>query len=268
MIQYSISSLKSDFNELNIEVRLQRVKFMRKEPFTVGNFVHIYNRGNRKLSIVRDESDKCYFIHALYYFNTEITPENPFQSLRESGVSLKSDFNELNLIWPEDWQPRKPIVKILAYILLENHFHLVLKEIKDGGVTTLMRRIGTGMTNRFNTKYKETGRLFQGAYKAKCLDNDNYLKYILVYIQIKNAFEMFPGGVKKAIENFDLAYNWAIKYSYNSLSNYANTGNTQIIDKDIIKDFFPKPNDFKEFAKECMFNLDLENELKGLTFEN
>ena len=43
---------------------------MRKEPFTVGNFVHIYNRGNRKLSIVRDESDKCYFIHALYYSKT------------------------------------------------------------------------------------------------------------------------------------------------------------------------------------------------------
>ena len=41
-----------------------------------------------------------------------------------------------------------------------------------------------------------------------------------------------------------------------------------IVSIDIIKDFFPKPNDFKEFAKECMFNLDLENELKGLTFEN
>ena len=252
---------------------------MRKEPFTVGNFVHIYNRGNRKLPIVRDESDKCYFIQALYYFNTEITPENPFQSLRESGIFLpvklpvksdftgKSDFN-VDLVWPKNWQPRKPIVKILAYILLKNHFHLVLKEIRDGGITTLMRRIGTGVTNRFNTKYKETGRLFQGAYKAKCLDNDNYLKYILVYIQVKNAFEIFPGGIKKAMKNFDLAYDWAVKYPYNSLSNYANTHGTQIVNKDIAKDFFPKPSDFKEFAKECMFNLNLEDELEDLTFED
>ena len=229
---------------------------MRKEPFTIDNFIHVYNRGNRKQPIVRDDSDRWYFVQSFYYFNTKKTPENPFKLLRDE---LKSDFNS-KLIWPNSWPPRDPIVKVLAFNVLDNHKHLVLKEIKDGGTTAFMRRVGTGVTNRFNTKYAETGRLFQGAYKSKTIQDDNYLKYILVYVMVINSFEIYPGGYDVAVKNFDVAYDWAVKRPFSSLGDYAGIRKSPIIDKDLAGDFFPTPESFKEFARDCIMNRDLKSD--------
>ena len=44
---------------------------MRKEPFFVGDIVHVFNRGNSKQEIVRDDKDRKRFIQMLYYFNDE-----------------------------------------------------------------------------------------------------------------------------------------------------------------------------------------------------
>ena len=57
---------------------------MRKEPFGVGDYVHVYNRGNKKQAIVKDEHDKQHFLQMLFYFNTEITPPNQFQDLKSN----------------------------------------------------------------------------------------------------------------------------------------------------------------------------------------
>lgn len=169
---------------------------MRKEPFSVGSFVHVYNRGNRKQAIVIGARDKWHFLQMLYYFNHEKSIPNTFRELK---TLLKSDFNS-RLIWPKTWQERKPIVKILAFSLLENHFHLLLREIKKGGITTFMRKLGTGMTNYYNSKYQDSGRLFQGAYKARLVDKDSYLKYLSVYIQFKNILDLYPGEKRKHLK--------------------------------------------------------------------
>ncbi|MEK7121632.1 MAG: transposase [Patescibacteria group bacterium] len=228
---------------------------MRKEPFGLNDYVHVYNRGNRKQPIVIDNKDRYRFLQYLYYFNTEVTPPNPFRGL------LKSDFYS----WPDEWPPRKPIVKILCFILLNNHFHLLLQEIVNGGITLFMRKLGTGMTNYFNTKYQESGRLFQGAYKARTVNNDEYLKYLSVYIQVKNLFEIYPKGFKKALQEFDKAFDWAVQYPFSSLSVYnLNKANntSSIITKDILSEIFPNTHGYKEFSKDCI--VDIENRLKDL----
>lgn len=241
--------MKSDFNS-DISI------LMRKEPFGLGDYVHIYNRGNRKQPIVKDGRDKFRFLQYLYYFNTEVTPPNPIRNL------LKSDFNR----WPQDWQPRKPIVKILCFALLDNHFHILAKEIKEGGITLLMRRLGTGMTNYFNIKYQESGRLFQGAYKARVVANDNYLKYLSVYIQVKNLFEIYPSGFEGALKEFNKAFQWASEYKFSSLFSLNDRDQTvsAIIDKEILGEIFPTQKDFKDFSKNSL--ADLENKLKDIIF--
>lgn len=225
---------------------------MRKEPFGLGDYVHVYNRGNRKQPIVKDNNDRLRFLKYLYYFNTKVTPPNPFRQL------MKSDFNS----WPDDWQPRKPIVKILCFALLDNHFHLLIKEVVVGGIALFMQRLGTGMTNYFNTKYQESGRLFQGAYKARVVSNDEYLKYLSVYIQIKNIFEKYPHGFEKALGEFDKAFDWAAQHPFSSLPHslaiYKNRP-TSIIDKDILHEVFPNENTYKEFSRNCI--VDIENRL-------
>lgn len=222
---------------------------MRKDHFGLNDYVHIYNRGNRKQPIVKDVKDKQRFLRYLYYFNTAITAPNPIQGL------LKSDFN--NFCWPSNWQPKKPIIKILCFTLLNNHFHILAKEITEGGITLFMRRLGTGMTNYFNTKYQESGRLFQGAYKARRVADNNYLEYLSTYIQVKNLFEIYPHGFEMALKEFDKAFNWALEYEYSSLSGYSdNKTMSAIVDDDILKDLFPTLKDFRNFAKESITNID------------
>ena len=236
---------------------------MRKEPFVVGSFVHIYNRGNRKQPIVQDAKDKWHFLQMLYYFNDEFSPANPFRELREL---LKSDFNS-RLTWPKEWPPHKPLVKILAFALMESHFHLLIKEIREKGTAKFMQKLGTGMTNYFNTKYQETGRLFQGAYKAKLVDEDRYLRYVSVYIQVKNPFELYSGGLQKAIEEFDEAFEWTIQYPYCSLADYAGRRNSPIIDRDLLRVLFPDSEEYKKFARECLSSMNLNEKMGALTLD-
>lgn len=237
--------------------------YIRKEPFTTGSFVHVYNRGNRKLPIVRSAKDKWHFLQMLYYFNSEFSPPNPFQTLRKV---LKLDFNT-SLVWPKRWPQRIPLTKIIAFTLMPNHFHLLLKEIKSDGITTFMQKLGTGMTKYSNTKYQEVGRLFQSPYRAKLVDEEMYLKNLSVYVQVKNPFELYPGGLKKAISEFDKAYNFSIDYPYCSLADYAGKRKSLIIDKDILGKLFEDPQEYKEFARDSMCARDLDEKLGGLVFE-
>ena len=238
---------------------------MRKEPFSKNDYVHIYNRGNRKQSIVHDSRDRNRFLQMLYYFNTENTPFNQFQELSRLKL-LRFNLNN-SFVWPDIWQPRDPIVAIIAFALMNNHFHLLLKEIKEGGISKFMQRLGTGMTMYYNTKYQESGCLFQGSYKAKRIDEDMYLRYISVYIQIKNPLELYTGGLKKAVKEFNKAYDWVIDYPYNSLGDFVGTRNSGIIDKDIFSEIFVDQKEYKEFSRDCMLNMNLDEALEGSILE-
>lgn len=230
---------------------------MRKEPFSVGSFVHVYNRGNRKQPIVYNAQDRWHFLQMLYYFNSNYSHPNIFRELQKL---LKSDFYK-QFVWPQNWPERKPIVKIICFTLLNDHFHLLLKEIKEGGITMFMRKLGTGMTNYSNTKYHETGRIFQGAYKARLVDNDTYFRYLSVYIQVKNVFELYPDGLEKAVREFEDAFNFVIKYPFCSLSDYTGDRKSLIIEKELLGELFPTKKDYKKFAKDCILGMNLEEKL-------
>ena len=238
---------------------------MRKEDFTVGSFVHVCNRGNRKQPIVKDQKDKWHFLEMLYYFNNSFGINNPFRTVGRLRFNLNRAKEPFP--WPKDWLPRQPIVKILAFCLMENHFHLLLKEIQEGGISLFMKKLGNGMTGYFNKKYQEVGSLFQGSYKAKRIETDVYLEYLSVYIQVKNPFENYPGGLQEAVKHFDKAYAWATKDPYCSLADYAGLRNSPIIDKDLLGEIFPDPKEYKEFARQCLVREDLEGRLGNLTLE-
>ena len=231
--------------------------------FEIGSYGHIYNRGNRKQLIVRDAKDKWHFLRILYYLNHQGFTPNFFRELQEL---LKSDFNN-QFIWPKQIGVRSPLVKILTFKLMKNHFHLLLKQEVEDGIKIFMHRAGVAMSRRFNERHQEIGRLFQDRYKRKLIEKDEYIMYLSVYIQAKNAFEEYPGGLKKALQEFDKAYEWAIKDPYNSLGDYAGNRNSPIIDKDVLGKMFPTPDSYKKFAKQCLFYTEPDEILKDLYIE-
>jgi len=188
---------------------------MRKEPFTTGDYVHVYN-----------------IFHQL-------------DLLIEKGQCRLFE-------WPKNQPPRKPLVKILTYCLMPNHFHLLLKEIIEGGISQFMKRFGDGLTNYINIKYQETGKLFQGSYKARTIREDIALSYTDSYIQVFNPFELYPGGTKKALEEFDKAFEFAMNYSFCSLGESFGKHKLGIIDRDVLKEKFSDLAAYKEFVYEAL----------------
>src|SRR3989344_2576573 len=223
---------------------------MRVEPYSIDSIMHTMKRGARGMSITRDEHDQWRFIRLLYYANDEY--KNDFwerETLRQGPYYR-----------PDDWPERQPIVKILAWVLMPNHFHLILKEIKEGGMSRFMQKLCGSMSMHFNSKYKEKGSLFQGSYKSRTIENDFYLQHLAPYVMVKNVFELYPGGYEQAVKNFDESWDWAVEqYPFSSLRYYVHSESSPIIDKDLLSDFFPSPAGFKAHAKEMILNRVVES---------
>ena len=213
---------------------------MRKEPYGVGSFVHIIQRGTRGASIVRDDEDKVRFLLMLVHFNDEYQPSNWFRDVNNPDL--------LPFERPVAWPKQKKIINVIAFCLLTNHFHLLLEEIQEGGISKFMQRLGTGMSYRYNLKYEEHGSLFQGSFRSRTIDRDNYLRYVITYIQLKNTLDMYDGKIQSS-NDFEKAYEWACKYPYSSLIDHSGEIQRSVIEKDFLTDLFSTIT-FKEFGKD------------------
>lgn len=215
---------------------------MRVEPYTVDSYVHALKRGARGLEITGDKSDKWRFLRLLFYMNDE--HDHEWWERDTEGLQFME--------WPSDWQDRRPIVKILCYTLMPNHFHMLLKEIKIGGIAKFMKKIGGSMSKHFNEKYESKGSIFQGGYKARTVTDDRYLRYLTAYVMVKNTFELYPnGGLLAASKDFNKAWEWAKTYQFSSLADFFSDRGCSIIDKDILGEIFTEKS-FKTFSRDVI----------------
>ncbi|MBI2042740.1 MAG: transposase [Candidatus Nealsonbacteria bacterium] len=244
---------------------------MRKEQFIEGSYYHIYNRGNHKMAIVRDEADQWRFMQVLRFLNDAQTSGNLLRNLArlEPGSNQLESVFELG--WPANWPEKNPLVKILCYSLLPNHFHLLIKEIISGGIMKFMHKLGTSYANFFNLKYQEVGRIFQGPYKAKLVKEENYLKYLCIYIQVINVLELFPGGLEMAMRDFEKAMKFIKQYQFAGNPDYLGLRDSLIIDKDVLGEFFSTPEQYQEYIRDILFgdekNYDFNILPKGLVID-
>lgn len=217
---------------------------MRIEPFTTGSHVHVLKRGARGMDIVRSDSDKWRFLRLLFFMNDEYADTN--WMVVTKGMDL---FHR-----PDNWPQCKPLVNILAYTLMPNHIHLLMRETQKGGVSLFMKKIGQSMTEHANFKYKEKGSLFQGAYKSKTIKTNEYLRHLAIYIMVKNVFELYPKkGLAGAQENFEDAWEWATTYPFSSFGDYVGVrNNSPIITKGILGEIFNTSQKFKSFSREVI----------------
>jgi len=220
-------------------------KPMRKEQFGVGTFVHVVNRGAHQMPIVRDDKDRWRFLKLLRYLNDSNVPKN-----WEREIS--PDCIRNNFFRPLDWEPAEPYVALISYCLMDNHFHLLLREFVEGGISKFMQRISKSIASHFNAKYGGSGSLFQGPYKARVIEDDVYLQYVATYINIKNPFERYHGGLNNAVENFSEAYTWATQYPFASTADFAGIRSSSLIDQVLRRELFASPEEFRASAQELM----------------
>ena len=244
--------------------------FMKREYLSKNSFFHIIRRGTRGLPIVRDNSDRWRFLRSIYYLNDSSSKINWFRDLEEAR---ENNPNQQFFSWPSEWPIQSPLFSLSAYTLLDNHYHLIgSKTVEEMGISKFMQKSGISMAKHFNEKYSEKGTLFQCPYKIVRIDNDQYLRWVVPYVMVKNTFEMHPKGYKWAIENFEDAWKWAVNYKFSSLGDYAGNRISPILKVHLLQDILGEPKEFKKLCRDMIFgrkgiNDDIFSEIKILSFE-
>ena len=167
----------------------------------------------------------------------------------------KINFTLLKEFIDSQQKNREPLVRIMADCLMPNHYHLLLEEIEDNGISRFMHKLGVGYSKYFNKKYERVGSLFQGTFKAVSIEKDLYFKYLLVYINVINPGQLIEPELKeKGVNNAEKVMDFAKNYSFGTHQDYLELRDSIIIDKGIFKDFFSSPEKYKEFVKDTLLS--------------
>ena len=215
---------------------------LRKDPFITGEYYHIYNRGIDKRVIFKTKGDYERLMMLLYLANSD-------DSFRLDDMLNKQHkkFNEILIL-----DRGKPLVSIGAWCLMFNHFHILIKQEIDGGITKFMKKLGTGYSMFFNIKYERQGALFGGPFKSKLIGvNDNYMRQLFAYIHLNPLEIEFPNWEEEIKKSSNEMKKFLELYRYSSYQDHIGINRIEngILNKKAFPDYFEKENSFKEFVE-------------------
>jgi putative transposase len=181
----------------------------RRGSLSLGEWYHCYSRGVDKRIVFEDTGDYERFLAHMYVCNA--TKLIHLSKLKHHQIAA---------IYSDDTlQKGEALVEIGAYSLMPNHFHFILREIREGGIASFMQKVLTGYTLYFNNKYERTGALFSGTFKSKHLEDDRYLKQIIPYTLL-NAMELIEPRWKNGEGNPSILRKRIMEYPYSSLQEF------------------------------------------------
>ena len=192
----------------------------RKITFVNDGYYHIFNRGVEKRHIFTQTWDYKRFTKTFYYYQF-LGPKPSFSKFSKSELNLFKPLNE------------NKIVEILCYCLMPNHFHFLVRQLKNNGVSTFISQLSNSYTKYFNTKYQRVGALFQGVFAGVTVETDEQLIHLSRYIHLNPV-------VSGIIKNLD-------DYPWSSYSEYM--GKSVLCSTDEILSFFPSKKKYEEFVK-------------------
>lgn len=213
-------------------------------PFVIApqEFYHLYNRGTDKRKIFTCKADYDRFLALLYLCNGT-TP-----------VEIRSQGRTLFEVLKNDTDRGTQLVDICGYVLMPNHFHILVREVVEGGTSEFMRKLGNGYTGYFNKRYQRTGTLFQSTYKARHANRDTYLSYLLSYIHLNPIKLIEPGWKEVGIANLAKAEDFLDTFAYSSFPDYCGKKRHEnlILNKSAFPTECVAPDDFKKSVKEWL----------------
>jgi len=220
---------------------------IRKTPFIVNEYYHVYNRGVDKRIIFNDEYDYGRFMMLLYLCNGS----NP--------VDMRKYFNKgESFVDVFSVDRGKQLVDIGAYCLMPNHFHILIRERTDGGISMFMKKISTGYSMYFNEKYNRTGILLGRPFRAKHIDNESYFNWVFLYTHVNPVKLINPKWKDSGVPSTNKVREFIENYKYSSYPDYFVGDRTEsiILNKNIFPGNFSQFNDFDDMVQE--FNTEIK----------
>lgn len=160
-------------------------------PLVNDQIYHVFNRGVAKLPIFTDKRDYNRFLETIYYYQ--------FQG-------PKPQFSQLNRFKDFKFDKNKKIVEVFCYCLMPNHYHFLIKQIEDNGISEFISKLSNSYTKYFNTKYDRVGPLLQGQFKAVRIEYDEQLIHVSRYIHLNPIASFLVKDLKE--------YQWSSYPSY------------------------------------------------------
>ena len=193
---------------------------LRGSSYTMGLY-HILNRGVEQRDIFLDKGDRARFVHDLYEFNDVKPARNTTRIMNDlRGRPLET----------------KRIVDLHGWVLMRNHYHLLVSERIEGGLTRFIMKLNVGYAKYFNEKYKRSGTLFQSRTKKVLIHSDAHFLHILHYIHL-NPLDFLAGAkawrtgeitdAKKALLHLE-SYRWSSYLDYCGKKNFPSILTTEL----------------------------------------
>ena len=201
------------------------------KPIVESEYYHVLNRGNNKQPIFKNDNDRYRLLFLLMYFQS---PKVSFTNLSATVKLFRKNFL-LERYVPEIEATKT--IDLVSFILMPNHFHLILYERKQGGIAKYMQRVQNSYTKYFNTRHEQSGHLFQGTYKAVHLKTNEQLIYLSAYIH-RNSREI------KGWRNSEHKYPWSSYQDYLGANRWG-----KLINPSIILEQFNSAKEYREAVK-------------------
>lgn len=202
----------------------------RKVPIVENEFYHIFNRSVARQPIFNSKSDYLRAINAIDFY-------------QYSGLSTRfSFFNRLSLEEKSNFTDKlrsnnPKLVEIVAYCLMPNHFHFLLRSLAKNGISKFSANFQNSYAKYFNTKYNRNGSLFQNMFKAVLIENGEQLLHVSRYIHLNPHSSHLLARINE-IKN----------YRWSSFPDYLGINQPTITQTKFLNGFFKSISDFEDFV--------------------
>jgi len=217
-------------------------------PLINNQIYHVINRGIASQPVFLSRNDYLRATEIISYYQNQNPPLRYSFFLRLSPERKAEILNQLG-------SEKKFLVEIIAYCLMPNHFHFLLKQTKENGISLFLSNITNSYTRYLNTKKERVGPLFQGKFKAIRIETEEQLLHLSRYIHLNPYSSCL-------VKNLDDLFN----YPYSSLSEYLNPKNLSFCTKDTILENL-KTNSYKQFVSDQADYQKRLEEIKHLVLE-
>jgi len=202
-------------------------------PLINEEIYHISLRAVGDTHVFNNEDDFYRGIFCIYEFNNAKLIE--IRKRREKRKKEKASGS------PTPADDRELLVEVLAFCFMPNHMHLLLRQLKDNGISRFMQKVGGGYANYYNKKYSRKGHLFN-KFHAVHIENDNQLRAVFDYIHCNPISFVEPGWKENGIKSPQKAKKFLAGYKWSSYQDYIGKKNFQSVTvRDFISDFIGGP---------------------------
>lgn len=208
---------------------------MRKESTVPGEYYHIFNRGNNKSDIFFDDKDRARFLFLIIHLQSPVSFKNISREVKSLVQSRALHSYAAKDVVAEICKNR--YVELVAFALMPNHFHLLLREVQENGTSFYMHKILTAYSKYINTKQEKGGHVLEGPYRIVHVENNEQLLHLTAYIH-RNPRDL------REWRNNEHDYPWS---SYQDFIDTNRWG--ELLDINVIHEQFEDKEEYRRFVE-------------------